>query len=385
MNGIDVASNSALLKVAENLDAQNSLLASMAVNNGALPIKDWASVQSIVRMGMASKVFSIGDQLVCNKDDKKLVWDIIGIDHDIPSDKHFTHSMTLQLNECYKNYQIDAAEALYYCAEELPAGTYYFTIHNHDEAYGGNTSYYFTLTKPVPAGGQIDFRWGYNTQASASKIKTYSSSSSTDGIEEVNVTKGTAGTFLGVTDGSYENMNRAERVRFGSNRWGQSAIRQWLNSDAENNWWKPSNKFDRPANYASTAGFLNGMDEDFLSVIGRVNKRTALSTVADGGGNETSEELIFLLSRSEVYGDVENGIDEGNAYAYYKDYSDLLSAGLGTDSNRIKYLNNSANYWWLRSSSTNTTDYLRRVSQNGSLNISYAFNNNGIAPACCIV
>lgn len=385
MNGIDVASNSALLKVVENLDKQNALLASMAANNGALPVKDWASVQAIVRMGMASKVFSIGDQLVCKKEDKKLVWDIIGIDHDIPSDKHLTHSMTLQLNECYKNYQIDAAEALYYCAEELSAGTYYFTIHNYDEAYGGNRSYYFTLANPVPAGGQIDFRWGYNSYASASKIKTYSSSESTVVIEEVNVTEGTEGTFLGVTDGSYENMNRAESVRFGSNRWGQSAIRQWLNSDAENNWWVPSSKFDRSANYASTAGFLKGMDEDFLSVMGKVNKRTALSTVGNGVGYEDSDELMFLLSRSEVYGGAENGVNDGNPYAYYKDYSDLASAGLSTDSNRIKYLNDSASYWWLRSASTNTTDYLYRVSQSGSLNISYAINNNGIAPACCIV
>lgn len=71
-------------------------------------VESWADVQKIVRAGQAAKYFSVGDQFVCEKakfdgTSERLVWDIIGIDHDAPSDPQFTHSITLQLHELYKN------------------------------------------------------------------------------------------------------------------------------------------------------------------------------------------------------------------------------------------------------------------------------------------
>ena len=42
-------------------------------------------------------------------------------------------------------------------------------------------------------------------------------------------------------------MNHAHRLRYGSNRYKESAIRQWLNSDkAGGTWWQPQSEFDRP-------------------------------------------------------------------------------------------------------------------------------------------
>lgn len=351
-----------------------------------LSVDSWENIQKIVRLGLAPKVFSIGDQFTVTKGSTNLVFDVIGIDHDTPVDTQYKHSMTLQLHDCYNNFQVDASEAMYYCAEELPAGTYYFTIHNYDATYGGNTSYYFTLANAVPAGGQIDFRWGYNVQASTCKISTYENATSTTAIETVAVTEGTEGTFLGTTDGKSENMNHAHRMRYGSNRWGQSSIKQWLNTEAEGNaWWTPTNIFDRPPSGRATAGFLNGMDADFISVLGKVNKRTALNTVTDGGGYEDSEELMFLISRSEVYGGLENSVNEGNPYPYYKDFSDLTSAGTGTDSNRIKYLSGAARYWWLRSPYSGLAYSVRYVYTTGNIYNSYASNTYGVAPACCII
>lgn len=351
-----------------------------------LSVDSWANIQKIVRLGLAPKVFSIGDQFTVTKGSTNLVFDVIGIDHDTPVDTQYKHSMTLQLHDCYNNFQVDASEAMYYCAEELPAGTYYFTIHNYDATYGGNTSYYFTLANAVPAGGQIDFRWGYNVQASTCKISTYENATSTTAIETVAVTEGTEGTFLGTTDGKSENMNHAHRMRYGSNRWGQSSIKQWLNTEAEGNaWWTPTNIFDRPPSGRATAGFLNGMDADFISVLGKVNKRTALNTVTDGGGYEDSEELMFLISRSEVYGGLENSVNEGNPYPYYKDFSDLTSAGTGTDSNRIKYLSGAARYWWLRSPNPGYANIVRYVYTTGIIHNNVANYTNGVAPACCII
>jgi hypothetical protein len=42
-----------------------------------------------VRSGLADKVFRVGDQFVSNYDTGTIVWDIIGIDHDTPSDAQF--------------------------------------------------------------------------------------------------------------------------------------------------------------------------------------------------------------------------------------------------------------------------------------------------------
>lgn len=72
----------------------------------------WQFIQRIVRSGDAAKIFSVGDQLVCKHATYgKLVWDIIGIDHDTPADSKYTHSMTLQLHDCLPNkMKFDAAE-----------------------------------------------------------------------------------------------------------------------------------------------------------------------------------------------------------------------------------------------------------------------------------
>lgn len=203
----------------EKMDNQNILLAAIASNNGGLKVTSWSDVQQIVRLGLASKVFAIGDQFISTKGDAQLVWDIIGFDHDTPTDSQFQHSMTIQLHDCYTSAQFDAPEALYYAVEELPAGTYNFTLlSGYDTAYGGGKTYQFTLTKSVPAGGQIMFPWAYNKQASTVSISTYESATSSTVIESVSVTEGNGGTILGTADGKTENMNHSHRIRYGSNR-----------------------------------------------------------------------------------------------------------------------------------------------------------------------
>ena len=381
MSQIDVASNSALLSVAEKLDTQNILLTAIASKDGSLPIKDWAGVQSIVRTGLAPKVFAIGDQLVCNHETYgELVWDIIGFDNEELSDGTKTHSMTIQLHSLLEDIlTYDAPEALYYAQTELPAGTYNFTLMDgYDTAYGGGKTYYFTITKPVPAGGQIVFDWPASVQAVDCIISTYESQTGTTPVETVSVAEGNNGIAL-------ENTNHTQRARYGSNRWSQSAIRQWINSDkASGAWWKATNDYDRPVDYANTKnGFMKGLDKDFCSVIGEVTKRTALNTLSDGSGYEDTTERIFLVSRSEVYGGNENGVVEGTPYAYYSDFSDLNSQGTGDDTNRIRYRKGTPAYWWLRSCYSKSSTNVSLVSQKGSITSS-SFHAQGVSPACCI-
>lgn len=375
---------------AEKMDTMNQFLAAIATGQGgSLKPTSWSDVQALVRKGLASKVFAVGDQLTCQRGSTTLVWDIIGFDIDTPADKQFTHSMTLQLHDCLPGTQYDAPEALFYCETALAAGTYNFTLlAGYDTTYGGGKTYQFTLTKEVPAGGQITFPWNWNTQASTTKVSTYKSRTDTAAIETVGVTEGTGGTNLGTADGKTTNMNHSHRIRYGSNNWVESAMRQYLNSDkAAGSVWTPQTKFDRPPSWnASTAGFMNGLDADFLAVIGKTTKVTCRNTVTDGGGSDTTKDKFFLLSRREVFaGNEVSNVTEGEPYPFYSDYSDYTNANAGADKNRIKYRGGSPQWWWLRTPITGNGNNVRFVYTDGYLNSNYASNGGGVAPACNVI
>lgn len=376
---------------AEKMDTMNQFLAAIATGQGgSLKPTSWSDVQALVRKGLASKVFAVGDQLTCQRGSTTLVWDIIGFDIDTPADKQFTHSMTLQLHDCLPGTQYDAPEALFYCETALAAGTYNFTLlAGYDTTYGGGKTYQFTLTKEVPAGGQITFPWNWNTQASTTKVSTYKSRTDNAAIETVGVTEGTGGTNLGTADGKTTNMNHSHRIRYGSNNWVESAMRQYLNSDkAAGSVWTPQTKFDRPPSWnASTAGFMNGLDADFLAVIGKTTKVTCRNTVTDGGGSDTTKDKFFLLSRREVFaGNEVSNVTEGEPYPFYSDYSDYTNANAGADKNRIKYRGGSPQWWWLRTPHTGDGGYVRFVGTDGFLYSGYyAGNSSGVAPACNVI
>lgn len=349
----------------------------------------WEDVQTIVRKGFAKSVFTVGDQFVCNKDSSTLVWDIIGIDIDTPTDTQYTHSLTLQLHDVFDVMMYDNTEALYYCATELAAGTYNFTLlSGYDTAYGGGKTWQFTTTKAVPAGGQITFAWGYNTQVSATKIRTYSNRTSTTALETLSVTEGNSGTSLGTADGKTANMNHTHRLRFGSNNWKESSLRQWLNSSkAAGSVWTPQTVFDRPPNWVTTkSGWMNGIDQDFLDVIGETKKVTCRNTVNEDGTSDTTNDKFFLLSRREVFGgDERSAIKEEEPYPYYANHSDLATAGTGTDRNRIKYQKGTARWYWLRSPNADSAGNVRGVGASGTMRTGYAYYNVGVAPACNII
>jgi len=453
---------------AEKMDTQNALLAAIASGDGGIKFTSFKDLQRITRLGLASKVLAVGDQIVCeralatdatvgnsegtpgitaatvNRDTfihaigtshngvyvfrwdgavwhfgneavelstygitvtgtpalgdeivvhetaSSLVWDVLGIDCDTPADSQFTHSITLGLHDCLAGLLFDAREALFYCPDGLAAGTYNFKVTQHPWVSSDvNKTFQFTLTQAVPAGGQIVLQVAYNVTIAGSTLKTYSSSTSTTEIETVTITEGSGGTSLGdVNNAISGGTNSLQRGLLGNNRYSQSAMRQYLNSKAAaGSVWTPKNVWDRAPSWATTtAGFLNGMDEDFLAVIGEVTKRTALNTVSDGGGYEDTIEKFFLLSRSEVYGGNEVTGGEGAAYPYYSDYSDLAAPGTGDDTNRIKYRNGSAQYWWLRSPHAEGAGSLRIVSTAGDVNYDYAISSYiGVAPACCII
>jgi len=330
----------------------------------------WQDVQDIVRAGMAHKIFRVGDQLLAEFNGTSVVWDIIGIDHDKPTDPRFTHSLTIQSHDCLLTAQFSVSQALYYAEEELPAGIYRF---EH-----GGVSYQFTLTQRVPAGGQLTFPWAYNTDILTTKVSSYENQTSTAAIETVPISEGTGGTLLSP-------VNHMDRCRYGSNNYVKSSIRQWLNSEASSFVWTPQTIYDRPPTSApyTGAGFLQTLDPDLVAVLGAVDKQVARNTVTDGGGQDIFSDKVFLLSIVEVYGGTEGDTTGESPYAYYAALADSPTVG-GLDG-RIKYLDASTHTWWLRSPRTDHASDARRVVTSGSVTSNYVYVSHGVAPAVVII
>lgn len=359
---------------------------------------DFKCLSLLNEQGLTREVLSIGSQIVTTHNKYgDLVWDIIGINHDIPVGNENAHSITLQLHDCLPvNIAFDSTEATWYIDAEsypngLAPGTYYFTLPaDYDSNYGGGKTYNFTTTKTVPIGGQIRFNWQNNTDALNCNILIYQDSKTTTILETLSVIEGQVGIAMPTinTTIATANSNCVHRMRYGSNNWSKSAIRQWINSsDIANEWWKPSNVFDRPSINVGIDGFLNGIDKDFLNILGDVIKTTQ-NSISDGYGLQTSNERFFLLSRAETYGGIERSVDgaDGIPYQFYKKgYSDLTAPGIGEDNNRIKLGNNTAIYWLLRTSTSDNGCIIRRISAVGGFGATYtSTRDNGIAPACVI-
>ena len=356
--------------ILSKMDLANSLLALISHGQTKAVLNSWQQVQHIVRAGLHHQVFQIGDQFVATFDGQPVVWDVIGIDHDKPTDPRFTHSLTIQSHDCLLNAQFSAPQALFYTEPGLAAGTYNF-------AHGG-TSYQFTLTQPVPAGGQLTFPWAYDTDILTTKVSSFPSRTSTTAIETVGISVGIGGSTLSP-------INDISRCRYGSNNYLESSIREWLNSDSASHAWTPQTIYDRPSTGApySGAGFLNRLDPELVAVLGAVDKQVARNTVTDGGGQDLFSDKVFLLSRVEVYGGNEGVVTGEKPYDYYASMaSSPTTAALD---GRIKLLGSSARTWWLRSPNPGHSHGPRRVLTDGQVYHHGASNANGAAPACCIV
>ncbi len=400
----------------DQFDTMNILLASIASQQGGISIKNWADVQGLVRQNLHSKAMAVADQLETTRNEKTLTFDILDFDKHTPSNKYLSHSLALGLHNVftYGTIPFCASQLMYYTEGGLPAGNYKFTLDH--AVYGGGTqydgTYMFTLTQAIPADG--GFRHtnpigGWKEKYAQSDvignyITTYGARPQRTEVEKnvaVKVWDGTTactdlGTFTARsltyhTEADTANggkRNFTERQAYGSNRWRDSVYRQWLNSDAEavpssdtttvSNWWKPATVFDRVPGGAKLAGFLNGLDPEFVAVLGEIEVKTALCDCdkVDGATYDITHDKVWLQSMTEIFGSNNNGIAEGSQLAYWVGAS---------DADRIKYEGSTARYWWLRSPYPTYALYVRDVDPSGVLYIYDAYVAYGVVPACCII
>ena len=360
-------------------------------------VMKWEKVQLIVRAGLAPQYFPIGYEFVTHDSvqNTDIIWRVVGYDTIKATDELLTHTMILETKHVYSDFngtsigiQFDAPEFLYYAETGLKAGTYHFTLPaGYDTLYGGGKTYSFTLLQSVPANGMIMFPWGYNQQAISTKVSTYASQVATEAIESVNVSESVEGELLGEANGQTINMNHIQRVRFGSNNYAQSAVRQWLNSRNESqNIWEPTTKYDRLPSYKAD-GFMKGLPADFLKVV----QAAAIPCITNSLYEENNlngtvfttnqiyilADKFFLLSQSEIYGTWEN-----------KDYRDGVKLDFYTDltnPERIKYSKSGAvAISWMRSPTSSSGNYNKSINAQGNLSGTLANNSIAVCPACII-
>jgi len=341
--------------------------------------ENWGQIQELVKRGLAQDYFKIGDQIDINwkKGETNYVipFDVVSFENVIKKGASAASpGMWLQMHYASDGVQFDASEAIYVADSALPAGTYYFTIGtNWGTHCVAGTNYSFTTTQEIPAGGQIMvgrnnefYTWGAPDQnPSTWRVHTFASNASTTPIEQnLELTVGAIGTDLGSLASnvkySQSGINNLQRAGYGYNRWSNSAIRQWLNSDAEKgHWWEPKNPFDRsPQQLASLDGFMKGFDDDFLSALGEIKVTTALNTVSDTdiGTQEDTYDTFFLASLEQEYIVPQAAGVEGAYWPYWKDRLGLDSpqaqGSAGANANHIRYAyenHTSAQYCRLRS------------------------------------
>ena len=365
-------------------------------------VNTWEDIKNAVRLGLGEKLFPVGYEFTTEDSvtGAVITWVVRGHNHHAAANKKLEHTMTLEAKYVYgtaagtyKSLVFDAYEALYYASEEIPAGTYNFIL-EYDTSSIVSGTYQFTLTKAVPAGGQIVLGTNSNSTAvTGCKIATYGTVAGVDAIESgIAVTAGSEGVNLGTVKGTSatsENLNCAQRILWGSNNYAQSAARQWLNSDAAAGAvWTPTNKFDRRPSWATSySGFMLGLPADFLAAVqpAAIPCRTnSVFEVNSLDGTEYTvnkvyelQDKFFLLSRPEIYGSWDSATyKDGELLEYYE--------GL-TDIERIKYdAAGSARYCWLRSPHPGYASYERSVHTSGALRSNYAIYGYGVAPACII-
>ena len=153
VQGIDLVSDTTVKELVEQIKYGNALRAAEAADSLATLKGDFKGIQSLVRNGLASKVFEPGDQIVVPWTDKdsgkqyQVPMDIVHFGDVTLKDGEVVPGMYLQWHYATPyGVMFDAHEALYYAAEELPAGAYTFNIPSAwSKAEAGD--YTFTLTQ----------------------------------------------------------------------------------------------------------------------------------------------------------------------------------------------------------------------------------------------
>lgn len=373
------------LPTAEQFDITLGHLSKIAgVMSSKIDVSNWKGIQTAVKAGLAPTLFPVGTQFtVSHSEYGDMSYDVVAHDYYKSVNDANAHTMTLQCHDLLPNImQVDNSEAFYYAEQALPAGTYNFTLTGGYNSWTAGT-YQFTLTQTLPKGGQLFLNGSPSAALTTSQVNVYASAMTRTVTEKVSLSEGKSGTHLG-TFGT--ELNSIGRCAYGSSNYKESAIRQFLNSDAaEGSVWSPQTKFDRPPSWVSAcAGFMNGLDGEFLSIIGEVivpcstnNLYESPDSSVTAGSVYTVNDRFYIASLREITGATGNSIYDGSElFPFYKG---------ATDADLIKERYWVPTNWRLRTPSIDGVSSMYRILNDGKASASGASDAFGIAPVCTIV
>lgn len=305
----------------------------------------------------------VGEQVSCQKSGTVITWDVADYD---TGEKAVTLLTQYALPD---SIVFEPQQALMYCANGLTAGNYTYKW--------GNAQYYITLTRDVPAGGQLKA----NTEA----FETYASQDTAEKIETGTVGADAVEGATSLGQDAAGDLNHRDRVLYGSNNFGESGALQWLNSAEPANTPLPRvSKFSR--RYApAVAGFMRGLDADFLACVAETLWKCSannvyecpesLGGIAKRGEPYTVTAKFAFASEMEIFG----------SYSGAQSGDQILGLYVGAENvDRIKYYNSSARSCWLRSPHPNFAYIVRSVNTSGAATNTSAQNGISVVVACVI-
>lgn len=193
------------------------------------------------------------------------------------------------------------------------------------------------------------------------------------------------------------------RKSYGNNRASVSNLLLWLNSAAAaGGWYTAQHSADAPptsANvwsshnpYDQEAGFLSFFEADFRNALLSDTITVAKNTVTDGGGSEQITRKVRLLTRTEVFGDTENGITEGSQWPLFTDANSRKAYPTPEAVSKSTYTSSSLSatqpwYYWLLTPNAGSASHARFVYSDGGLGSNgRAYNGSGgVRPALFLV
>lgn len=198
-------------------------------------------------------------------------------------------------------------------------------------------------------------------------------------------------------DAKEPSNSNSDRRNYGNNRAAVANLLQWLNSAAgAGQWYSAQHSADAPPNnanvwsnyneYEAEAGFLNGFEQDFRDAL-LDDTITVAKSSTDGGGSEQITRKVRLLTRTEVFGDTENGTAEGTQWPIFTDNNSRLAYPTAEAVSKSEYKTSSLSssqpwWWWLLTPYAGNAYGVRGVGSGGSLGYSYAWTGRGgVRPA----
>ncbi len=318
-------------RISSYLHHQNALLEVMAEESLLQLTENFDEIVELQNDGLAEEVLHIGTQI-------NLEWKDVASDttyvvpHDIVhygdimlEDGETTNGMFLSWHYCTPfGITFDAREAFFAATDAvLPAGTYNVIMGLNWGTYVVKDKVYqFTTTVDVPIGGVLaGFESAPDVAPTSWKVKVCDASRAV--LETVDVTEGSSGTNLGTFTAAGEyggsTLNSIQAVAYGLNRDKDSALRQWLNSEAGvGAWWSAQHKYDMPpAEAATKAGFLTGYAPEIRRHFAKTKIRTAQNTVSADGSFDEYYDRVFSPSKEQIYNTPQIA-GEGEYWEYWR-------------------------------------------------------------------